>query len=185
MKWNWIQLVVFVVLLAPAERALAGPCAGSCGEQSPQGCYCDDVCASQGDCCEDVCADCGESLSFCEGEEVPVEEGEESGEELFQCANGEQIVAVLVCNGIPNCWDGSDEQNCGEEEGGESWEEEGGEVAEEEGGESWEEEGGEGESTFGATTKWQSPRPGSTTETAIVREEKMSSREPVREKRLL
>ena len=133
-----------VCRVAPPMSALAGP-ARIMREQSPQGCYCDDVCASQGIAVR-MSAQTAESLSF-------VKERKFLWKKVrirrtFQCANGEQIVAVLVCNGIPNWWDGSDEQNCGEEEGGESWEEEGGEVAEEEGGESWEEEGGEGEEYF-------------------------------------
>ena len=51
-------------------------CEGSCGNQSPGGCFCDEICVEYGDCCEDVCDACG-SLSFCEGGE----EGPGGGEE--------------------------------------------------------------------------------------------------------
>jgi hypothetical protein len=55
---------------AAAERGplgkadLAGSCAATgggdfCGEQSPDGCYCDDACSDFGDCCSDAADLCG------------------------------------------------------------------------------------------------------------------------------
>ncbi len=35
-----------------------GSCAWSCGQSSPGGCYCDDLCFQYGDCCADVCETC-------------------------------------------------------------------------------------------------------------------------------
>ncbi|MCH6562383.1 MAG: putative metal-binding motif-containing protein, partial [Myxococcales bacterium] len=42
----------------------AGECAGQCGSQAPQGCWCDELCAQYGDCCAEVCSDCS-TLSHC------------------------------------------------------------------------------------------------------------------------
>ena len=39
-------------------------CEGSCGEMSPTGCWCDELCEGYGDCCEDVCDECPD-LSYC------------------------------------------------------------------------------------------------------------------------
>lgn len=36
----------------------AGSCAGHCGEQAPDGCWCDSSCVTYGDCCEDACDSC-------------------------------------------------------------------------------------------------------------------------------
>jgi hypothetical protein len=33
-------------------------CAGYCGAQSPEGCWCDPSCAQYGDCCADACTEC-------------------------------------------------------------------------------------------------------------------------------
>ncbi|HLT34914.1 MAG TPA: trypsin-like serine protease [Enhygromyxa sp.] len=33
-------------------------CEGSCGEQAPGGCWCDDACTKYGDCCDDVVSQC-------------------------------------------------------------------------------------------------------------------------------
>ena len=35
-----------------------GSCAGYCGDQSPAGCWCDDICSESGDCCSDFEAVC-------------------------------------------------------------------------------------------------------------------------------
>ncbi len=37
----------------------SGSCVGNCGGQSPDGCYCDDLCSQYGDCCDDIEAACG------------------------------------------------------------------------------------------------------------------------------
>jgi hypothetical protein len=47
---------------------LPGTCAGSCGEQSPDGCWCDDSCCQFDDCCEDkftICGGCDPALGTC------------------------------------------------------------------------------------------------------------------------
>jgi hypothetical protein len=41
------------------DDAPAGSCAGSCGGQSPDGCWCDEGCCGFGDCCADKLAQCG------------------------------------------------------------------------------------------------------------------------------
>jgi V8-like Glu-specific endopeptidase len=33
--------------------------ASACGDQAPDGCYCDESCATIGDCCDDICDSCG------------------------------------------------------------------------------------------------------------------------------
>lgn len=51
-------------------EAVSGPtCAGSCGAQSPDGCYCDNLCTMYGDCCPDYQAECvdGPAESSCAG----------------------------------------------------------------------------------------------------------------------
>jgi hypothetical protein len=51
----------------PEQPEPEGPtCAGSCGEQSPDGCWCDDLCSGYGDCCgdfEQVCEPAGPSCA--------------------------------------------------------------------------------------------------------------------------
>lgn len=47
-----------VVMPGPAPTS---SCWGSCGGQSPDGCWCDDTCAQYGDCCEDICVECPEA----------------------------------------------------------------------------------------------------------------------------
>lgn len=44
----------------PVQTPIAGDatCEGSCGGQSPSGCYCDEGCETYGDCCEDICVFC-------------------------------------------------------------------------------------------------------------------------------
>jgi hypothetical protein len=43
----------------PADcQAKAGSCVGFCGKQSSAGCWCDDLCVSEGDCCADKAAVC-------------------------------------------------------------------------------------------------------------------------------
>lgn len=44
----------------------SGLCAGNCGGQSDDACYCDDNCFGFGDCCEDICNDC-QDLASCGG----------------------------------------------------------------------------------------------------------------------
>lgn len=44
-------------LLSEVDSELS--CAGSCGFKAPAGCYCDELCMSNGDCCPDACAACG------------------------------------------------------------------------------------------------------------------------------
>jgi hypothetical protein len=48
----------------PPEGHLPGTCQGSCGGQSPDGCWCDDECFGFGDCCIDIC-------DWCEPPDVP------------------------------------------------------------------------------------------------------------------
>ena len=44
---------------APPPTAQAdASCAGICGYQSPQGCYCDSACSGYGDCCSDYAGSC-------------------------------------------------------------------------------------------------------------------------------
>jgi hypothetical protein len=51
----------------PEQPEPEGPtCAGACGEQSPDGCWCDDLCSGYGDCCgdfEQVCEPAGPSCA--------------------------------------------------------------------------------------------------------------------------
>lgn len=47
----------------PDECDLMNPCAGYCGSQSPDGCWCDENCAEFGDCCEGAETTCAESVS--------------------------------------------------------------------------------------------------------------------------
>ena len=37
----------------PAAQTAVHSCAGSCGDKSPDGCWCDSKCTSHGDCCAD------------------------------------------------------------------------------------------------------------------------------------
>jgi hypothetical protein len=39
----------------------AATCAGWCGLETPEGCWCDDECIGFGDCCNDACAECNVS----------------------------------------------------------------------------------------------------------------------------
>ena len=97
-----------------------GLCAGYCGEQTPQECWCDEACIGYGDCCEGVCEDCGSFLSFCEGEaggegeEFPYDSpfiqcvAEECAEPFFACEEeevcGEQLLPCLEeCDGDALC----------------------------------------------------------------------------------
>jgi len=43
-----------------------GSCVDACGEQSPGGCWCDEMCAEFGDCCADLADACPGSVSECE-----------------------------------------------------------------------------------------------------------------------
>jgi hypothetical protein len=100
-----------------------GAC-GECGEESPDGCFCDDICAEEGDCCEDfvdACPDiaeasglgdgadgsdpafscensCGEEAAgggcFCD--EVCAEFGDCCGDKVAHCG-GEGSDAVIAC----------------------------------------------------------------------------------------
>lgn len=69
-----------------ADALLGGSCAGACGEESPDGCFCDELCGEYGDCCPDyepvcnpnVCDDDGdcpngycESFASCLGLDCP------------------------------------------------------------------------------------------------------------------
>ncbi|NUN12653.1 MAG: hypothetical protein HUU55_03345, partial [Myxococcales bacterium] len=49
-----------VVVVPPPPPAPTGPvgCFGFCGDQSPDGCFCDEQCAAYGDCCPDLCDSC-------------------------------------------------------------------------------------------------------------------------------
>ena len=62
-----------VGLVCPAGLG-CGPCVGSCGGQSPAGCFCDAACGDFGDCCpgkQATCGctgtDCGPCVGFCGG----------------------------------------------------------------------------------------------------------------------
>lgn len=44
--------------VAAEQGLLAGSCVGSCGGQSPDGCWCDEYCSGYGDCCTDYDAVC-------------------------------------------------------------------------------------------------------------------------------
>lgn len=34
-------------------------------------------------------------------------------DEVFKCDNGDEICGILVCNAVPDCDDGTDEEACG------------------------------------------------------------------------
>jgi len=51
----------------PDECDLVNPCAGYCGSQSPDGCWCDENCAEFGDCCEGVETACADPVSSAPG----------------------------------------------------------------------------------------------------------------------
>ena len=82
-----------------------GSCDGYCGEQSSQGCYCDDVCIQYGDCCEGVCTSCP-NLNFCDDEE---EGGEEGGVEygpFLTCAEENCSAQFAACLETEVCGEG-------------------------------------------------------------------------------
>jgi hypothetical protein len=56
--------VLTIVLAAALTRGALAQCEGFCGGQSPQGCYCDELCFYFADCCVDVCDQCCD-LSNC------------------------------------------------------------------------------------------------------------------------
>ena len=101
---------------------IEGSC-GACGDESPDGCFCDDVCAEEGDCCEDFVDACpdiaeqsglggggGDDSAFscedsCGGEaagggcfcdEVCAEFGDCCGDKVAQCG-GDGSDAVIAC----------------------------------------------------------------------------------------
>lgn len=104
--------------LEPPTDAGMGSCEGSCGGQSPDGCFCDEVCAEAGDCCGDAaevcpdevgteteidaansCADaCGGSApsEMCWCDEGCVELGDCCGDKVAHCG-GEGDDAVIAC----------------------------------------------------------------------------------------
>jgi hypothetical protein len=61
---------------ATAQQIEDGTCAGSCGEQSDDGCWCDDQCESFGDCCSDYLPECAMPIQcpeiLCAPDTVPV-----------------------------------------------------------------------------------------------------------------
>jgi hypothetical protein len=76
-------------------------CAGYCGDESPDGCFCDASCFGFGDCCADICAVCSADLSAecaagtC-GDGVCSPGGDENCETCDQdcaCADGTACVA--------------------------------------------------------------------------------------------
>lgn len=102
--------------LEPATESF-GSCEGSCGGQSPDGCFCDEFCAQEGDCCADAaevcpdevgtqetdqahsCADaCGgpapSELCFCD--DACAELGDCCGDKVAECG-GEGNDAVVAC----------------------------------------------------------------------------------------
>jgi hypothetical protein len=80
-----------------------GSCAGFCGGEAPEGCWCDDQCDSFGDCCPDVCDDCP-NLIFCQPGEC---DGHCGGQAPSGCWCDEQCDSFGdccpdVCNDCPN-----------------------------------------------------------------------------------
>lgn len=86
----------------------SGLCAGSCGGQSPSGCWCDESCNGFGDCCEGVCIDCPD-LSFCEVCEVPncpkgsIDENEPCGQDTNGGCNSTPNVFTQIACGDTVC----------------------------------------------------------------------------------
>jgi sugar lactone lactonase YvrE len=76
-------------------------CVGSCGGESPDGCYCDPACQGYGDCCPDVCTACPEicgSTDECEG--ITYQGCCDQGV-LTYCNNGK--LATESCPGKSDC----------------------------------------------------------------------------------
>jgi len=53
-----VILMTLAAILAWSGAALGQSCEGICGDQSPEGCWCDSVCFGYGDCCDDICDFC-------------------------------------------------------------------------------------------------------------------------------
>ncbi len=85
-------------------------CAGFCGGESSDGCYCDEDCVKYGDCCEDICDECPE-LSHCGGEDPCA--GKECGPDgqggtCGECEHGFECVGGLCEEkASPECGDGA------------------------------------------------------------------------------
>jgi hypothetical protein len=92
----------------PQGRAAATPqgletgtCASSCGDESPDGCWCDDACADWGDCCPDYEEQCVIVDDLPPGACV----------DAADCAEGEECVQVqcittpcwAMCTPAPSC----------------------------------------------------------------------------------
>ena len=105
-------------------------CAGYCGGESPDGCYCDDACDGYGDCCPNACDEC--DLEFC-GEPDPCA-GKDCGSDgaggsCGECDHGFECVAgICEEKAGAECGDGACDMDetcdscpadCGCEEGSE------------------------------------------------------------------
>lgn len=51
---------------ASGKADTSGSCVGFCGQQSADGCWCDDLCMDKGDCCQDKLTVCGAGSLNCE-----------------------------------------------------------------------------------------------------------------------
>ena len=92
-------------------------CAGFCGAESSDGCYCDDLCVDYGDCCDNACEECPD-LAFC-NEPDPCA-GKECGPDgqggtCGECEHGFECVGGICEEETgPECGDGAcdDGEDC-------------------------------------------------------------------------
>ncbi|TVQ56518.1 MAG: hypothetical protein EA377_02100 [Phycisphaerales bacterium] len=62
-EWSWLRNGECITDCDDAPQP--DSCAGSCGGQSPFGCWCDEDCEANDDCCDDVCDECP-GLDLCD-----------------------------------------------------------------------------------------------------------------------